>query len=144
MRATTLLASLVLGLAVAGSAAAQTGAPAKPKTGLSALFAHCKDAAGKPAPCPKTAAAGPSLAKTAPASVAAAGPPKPMVMTHPMAMGSAPAIAGKPPVQQPSGRKPLVQAANGKPTARCKDGSLYYNKTHSGACSRHGGVKAWL
>jgi hypothetical protein len=29
-------------------------------------------------------------------------------------------------------------------TARCKDGSYSHAKTHSGACSRHGGVEQWL
>lgn len=31
-------------------------------------------------------------------------------------------------------------AAQGTATALCKDGSLWYNPTHQGACSRHGGV----
>ena len=29
-------------------------------------------------------------------------------------------------------------------TAKCKDGSFWYNKEHSGACSDHGGVDQWL
>ncbi|HWE81164.1 MAG TPA: DUF3761 domain-containing protein [Gaiellaceae bacterium] len=38
-------------------------------------------------------------------------------------------------------------AAGGVPTgatARCTDGSYSYARHHSGACSRHGGVRAWL
>ena len=31
-----------------------------------------------------------------------------------------------------------------KATAKCKDGTLSHAKTHSGACSRHGGVAEWL
>lgn len=31
-------------------------------------------------------------------------------------------------------------AGQGSATALCKDGSLWYNPTHQGACSRHGGV----
>lgn len=29
-------------------------------------------------------------------------------------------------------------------TARCKDGSFSHSQHHRGACSRHGGVDAWL
>lgn len=29
-------------------------------------------------------------------------------------------------------------------TARCKDGSFSHSQQHRGACSRHGGVDAWL
>lgn len=29
-------------------------------------------------------------------------------------------------------------------TAKCKDGTYWYNKEHSGACSDHGGVDKWL
>jgi Protein of unknown function (DUF3761) len=29
-------------------------------------------------------------------------------------------------------------------TAKCKDGTSWYNKEHSGACSDHGGVDKWL
>jgi hypothetical protein len=29
-------------------------------------------------------------------------------------------------------------------TAKCKDGSYSASKTHSGACSHHGGVANWL
>jgi hypothetical protein len=34
--------------------------------------------------------------------------------------------------------------AGGTPTATCKDGTQSFAKNHSGACSRHGGVKEWL
>lgn len=30
------------------------------------------------------------------------------------------------------------------PTARCNDGTMSFAKSHSGACSRHGGVAEWL
>jgi len=33
---------------------------------------------------------------------------------------------------------------SGKPTARCKDGTLSYSAQHEGACSHHGGVDQWL
>lgn len=31
-----------------------------------------------------------------------------------------------------------------KATAKCKDGTMSYAKSRSGACSRHGGVAEWL
>jgi hypothetical protein len=33
---------------------------------------------------------------------------------------------------------------DGKATATCKDGTQSFAKNHSGACSKHGGVKEWL
>ncbi len=39
------------------------------------------------------------------------------------------------------------RAAGGAPpgaTARCNDGTYSYSQTHSGTCSHHGGVAAWL
>jgi hypothetical protein len=35
-------------------------------------------------------------------------------------------------------------AGEGKPTAKCKDGSMSFAKNHTGACSSHGGVAEWL
>ena len=32
----------------------------------------------------------------------------------------------------------------GKPTAKCKDGTLSYSQHHTGTCSNHGGVAEWL
>lgn len=37
-----------------------------------------------------------------------------------------------------------AKAADGKATAKCKDGSMSYAKNHTGACSGHGGVAEWL
>jgi hypothetical protein len=37
-----------------------------------------------------------------------------------------------------------TRRAEGKPLARCRDGSLSYSKHHMGACSYHGGVRDWL
>ena len=39
----------------------------------------------------------------------------------------------------------VLQATKpGPPTARCADGSLSYSHHHSGTCSWHGGVRAWV
>lgn len=40
--------------------------------------------------------------------------------------------------------KKVEQPANEAAIAKCKDGTLSYAKTHSGACSHHRGVSAWL
>ncbi|HVT39295.1 MAG TPA: DUF3761 domain-containing protein [Gemmatimonadaceae bacterium] len=59
----------------------------------------------------------------------------------------APAKAATPPVTPPAPAKtapPMATKAEGKPTAKCKDGTLSYAKNHSGACSSHGGVAEWL
>ncbi|MBS0275168.1 MAG: DUF3761 domain-containing protein [Proteobacteria bacterium] len=62
---------------------------------------------------------------------------------------AAPAMAAK-----PAPAKNAMKASPGKsaiPTeghtgtsARCKDGTVVQIKSHIGACSRHGGVAAWL
>ena len=48
----------------------------------------------------------------------------------------------------PSVSKPTVAPSSvGAPagaTAKCKDGTYSMSKTHSGACSHHGGVANWL
>lgn len=36
-----------------------------------------------------------------------------------------------------------VAASAGRPTAKCKDGSLSYSAHRSGTCSHHGGVASW-
>lgn len=66
----------------------------------------------------------------APAKMAAA-PTK--AATAPTKMAAAPTNAATAPAK-----------ADGKPTATCKDGTQSFAKNHSGACSKHGGVKEWL
>jgi len=39
---------------------------------------------------------------------------------------------------------PEPAAAPAGATARCRDGSYSFSKHHSGTCSHHGGVAAWL
>ena len=36
-----------------------------------------------------------------------------------------------------------VATPAGKPTAKCKDGTMSYSKHRSGTCSGHGGVASW-
>ena len=43
---------------------------------------------------------------------------------------------------QPSTKAPPAGAPEGA-TAKCRDGSYSFAKTHRGACSRHGGVAEW-
>ena len=42
----------------------------------------------------------------------------------------------------PARPAPAENAQNA--TARCKDGTLSFSKTHSGTCSHHGGVAQWF
>jgi membrane protein involved in colicin uptake len=51
-----------------------------------------------------------------------------------------PAAAAK----ETKGSMEKADPAKGPPTARCKDGSFSYAEHHTGACSNHGGVEAWL
>jgi len=53
--------------------------------------------------------------------------------------GTSPAAAAK-----PAPAKPAAPAAPTGATAHCKDGSYSTSKSHSGACSNHGGVAEWL
>jgi hypothetical protein len=55
-----------------------------------------------------------------------------------------PAASQRAPAPAPSRPVPPPAATPGKPTAKCKDGSLSYSTHHSGACSHHGGVAQWL
>ena len=81
---------------------------------------RCKDASGKFAKCPaSTAAAAPAAAPAGAMAATTSG--RPATATVASAAGS------------PAGA-----------SARCKDGSYSMSKTHSGACSHHGGVGAWL
>lgn len=67
-------------------------------------------------------AAAPAAAAAAPAAAASAAAAPAAKTAAPAAMGPAPAGA----------------------TAKCKDGSYSKSKSHSGACSKHGGVDSWL
>lgn len=81
------------------------------------------------------AAAAPTAPAAAPAAPAAA-PAKP-------AAPAAPAAAPAKPEKPAKGEKSVNGDATGA-TAKCKDGSFSHSKTHTGTCSRHGGVAEWL
>jgi pyruvate/2-oxoglutarate dehydrogenase complex dihydrolipoamide acyltransferase (E2) component len=83
------------------------------------------------APAPSAKAATPAAKAPAPASP----PPRNDNAVPPAATQRAPA---------PTRSTPPPAATPGKPTAKCKDGSLSYSTHHSGACSHHGGVAQWL
>ncbi len=44
----------------------------------------------------------------------------------------------------PAGTVGKDTASTAAATAKCKDGTMSHAKTHSGACSKHGGVAQWL
>ena len=49
-----------------------------------------------------------------------------------------------PPAVKPVAAASTAGATPVGATAKCKDGTYSMSKTHSGACSRHGGVANWL
>jgi len=89
----------------------------------------------KSSSAPAAAPAKPAAPAAAPA--AAAKPAAPAATATP----AAPAAAAKPAAAAPKA------ASNTDPTgatAKCKDGTYSHAKSHSGACSKHGGVGDWL
>jgi hypothetical protein len=74
--------------------------------------------------------AAPAAAAATPAAPAAAAPAAaaPAAKTAPAAAAATATAAA-----------PVAGA-----TAKCKDGTFSKSKTHSGACSKHGGVAEWL
>ncbi len=149
MRLATLAIALTFGLLAA--------------SGASAKSTQCKDDHGKFIKCPAAAVA----ATPAPAPVAAKAtrckdPKGKFIKCGAPAMAAAPAAAAKPatlPVvthtvtthtatthTAAAPATPTMSAA-GAPagaSAKCKDGTYSMSKTHSGTCSHHGGVAAWL
>jgi hypothetical protein len=135
---TALLAAPLVAFMALPSYADSTTAPA------STTMPMCKDGttstvAGKGA-CShhggvKKAAAGGAMA-AAPAAAtadtaAASGAATAPAAKSTTAMKSAPSMAAS--ATDPTGA-----------TAKCKDGTYSHAKTHSGACSKHGGVADWL
>jgi len=103
----------------------------KPKSG------PCKDDKGKFIKCAATPAdaksttAPPPVTKPAPtpAAVPAAAP----AATGPAKTAAKATTAGKASNTDPTGA-----------TGKCKDGTYTHSKSHSGACSHHGGVASWI
>ena len=64
------------------------------------------------------------------------------------ASASTPAAPAATPAPAGAASKSSAAATRGAPpagaTAKCKDGSYSTSKSHSGACSKHGGVTDWL
>ena len=73
---------------------------------------------------------------------AQSGPQSGVVATTPT---PAPAAISRPARAAVAGRAGVVATgpAPAGATAQCKDGSWSMSRTHSGTCSRHGGVAAW-
>jgi Protein of unknown function (DUF3761) len=86
------------------------------------------------------AAAKAEAAAPAPAPAAA---PKPAAAAAPPAAASKPAPAAKPAASTATPAHSVNNDAAGA-TAKCKDGSYSHSTTHSGTCSKHGGVAEWL
>jgi len=100
----------------------------------SAKATQCKDDKGKFIKC----GAAPAEAKVTTAPPAA----KPAVAPAPTV---APAAAT--PAKPAAKAAATVKASNTDPTGatgKCKDGTYTHSKTHSGACSHHGGVASWI
>jgi hypothetical protein len=58
--------------------------------------------------------------------------------------GSAAAPSAAPSAKAPAASPKVASAAPSDATGQCGDGSYTRAKTQSGACSKHGGVKAWF
>jgi hypothetical protein len=106
----------------AAPAAAPAPAPAKPSL-LKSLLAK------KPAAAGSAPAAEPAPTAAAPASAPAAS--------------AAPAKVSKAKAPKAAGGSASMTTAEGA-TAKCKDGTYWKSATHSGSCSHHGGVAAFL
>jgi hypothetical protein len=104
-----------------------------------------------------TGASPAAAASTAPAATPKGTPPPPPPPTAAAPTGAAPASAAATTKAAPaqktaaastgsSGKAQIVAPPAGTPdnaTAKCKDGTYSFAKTHSGACSKHGGVSEW-
>ena len=133
--------------AAAAPAVKKTTTAMTPAAPLAAKAARCTDGKGKFIKCgaaPAAAAPSPAMAKAAaPAPMAKAAPPAPMAKASPPASPAARQTAPR----LASAKLTQTMSSAGAPagaTAKCKDNSYSLAKGHAGACSRHGGVAAWL
>jgi hypothetical protein len=72
------------------------------------------------------------------------GAATPAKAAAPAAMAAPAKMAGPAPANAMKAAASTGGAAPAGATGQCKDGSYTMAKTHSGACSRHGGVAKWL
>ncbi len=103
--------------------------------GIKKEAAAAKTEAAAPAAAAAEAAKPAAAAAPAAATAAPAAPAKPATTTKPAAAATA-ASASTP-----------EHSVNNDPsgaTAKCKDGTYSHSTTHSGTCSKHGGVAEWL
>ena len=139
------------GVAAAGATAPTPAAPATPAavaTGAAATVT-CKDGTtstttGKGA-CSHHGGVGAPSAGAPAAKVTTTTPPTKLATAPAPAVAPAPAAAPKTVVASSAGKAGSSETTD--PTgaiAQCKDGLYSHSKTHSGACSRHGGVVKWL
>jgi uncharacterized protein DUF3761 len=133
-RNTLFLAAPLLALAWTLPARADT-ATAAPTT--------CKDGTTSTATGRGACSGHGGVQKTASSSSSASAPPA--ASTPPAGSASAPAAPATTKPAASSSTKPA--SGNTDPTgatAKCKDGTYSKSKSHSGACSHHGGVDQWL
>jgi hypothetical protein len=124
LRPLSLAFALFLGLSIASGAAAKAN--------------QCKDVKGKFIKCPPAAAAPVTPASAATTRckdakgkfIKCGATPAPVAVTAPKPAHAAAA--------------PMMSGGPVGATAKCKDGTFSASKTHSGSCSHHGGVAAWL
>ena len=124
------LAAVLLFPVLASAQATHTATPAaKPAVAAHPATPPVVKSAAAPTPTP--------AARAASATAAAAAP-------SPAAATAKPATAAAGPARDARGRfiaKSATPAAGNHAT--CKDGSSWSGAQRSGACARHGGVKAW-
>ena len=117
------------------------GSYTRAKTQKGACSAHggvktwfAADTPSAPTPAPSASPTRPAPRSVPPPPAAA---PRSTPAPAPAAPRSAPASSGKAQTVAPSPGTPE------NATAKCKDATYSFAKSHSGACSRHGGVAEW-
>jgi hypothetical protein len=94
--------------------------------------------------CMKGGATAVPAAAAAPAAMAAPAKPKAAAVAAPAAAAAPAAMAAPAKPKAAAAAMPASTTAPAGATGQCKDGSYTMSKTHSGACSSHGGVAKWL
>ncbi len=120
--------NILLAVALTLSAGAFAKAATPPTTPHPVDMVSCKDGTKAQLPVKQGTCSGHGGVAAAKPTTPAAPPAAITPAAH-----AAPAPAPTPSAAAPAGA-----------TAKCKDGTYSMSKTHSGACSRHGGVANWL